>query len=81
MKNNRKTKELEIGTLQTLRKIGEPELYSDGNMRIPARWQEEKEPLDLGSIKKPKNEDILQLKIVVPSEDNIGKMFGKIFRQ
>jgi hypothetical protein len=78
MKDNRKIEELDIGTLQTLRRTGDDVLYSDGSMRCPAEWQEEKEPLNLGSMNHPKNTDVLQFKMNVPSGENFGDFLGKM---
>ncbi|MDD4761717.1 MAG: hypothetical protein PHZ25_01705 [Candidatus Pacebacteria bacterium] len=75
---DRNIKEIEGATLRTLRKVGAPQTYEDGSIRVPVKWRNETEPLELGSWVKPKNTDIIRIEISVPSGENLGDFFGRV---
>jgi len=57
-----------LGTLRTCRKIGERRM-PDGTIETIGRWQEELQPLNLGSINKPQNKDVITFKISVANDE------------
>ena len=51
-----------------VRRIVEEGIDNNGNKYIKSRWFEQIKPLNLGSLSKPKNEDVIEFRFETPKK-------------
>ena len=69
---------VENSQISALRVIGEVRL-PDGSIQRQCRWEVLTQPLELGSLKKPLNTDIIKFKFDIPSGERPTNIFAGLF--
>ena len=66
-----------------IRKIVDTGIDMNGNRFVKVNWFKLEQPLNLGSLAKPQNTDVDQIKIEIPEDPpkNVGDLFGGLFKK